>query len=143
MGGGEGLGLDQKGNESEASATGSFACCGWLVTGSLALTSRVPDDGRNSNPVALIFEVVRLLPSLSSHLSYTREPVSRMGSPLAKYWAMTSPCLPHDSMLCHSVFSCFSPCLFFQRSEVARVNLVTDVSLLFLLQGLDLFGLIA
>src|SRR4029077_18802372 len=50
--------------------------------------------------------------------------------PLARYWPQRSPCLPHTTMLCHSVRSWRLPSASFQTSEVAIGNRATAFPLL-------------
>src|SRR6266403_3897664 len=75
--------------------------------------------------LATISKLVRFWPSLSCHSRDWILPSIKMSEPFFKYCCAISACLPHTTILCHSVRFCRSPALSLYVSSVATEKFAT------------------
>src|SRR6266446_1655563 len=77
---------------------------------------------RNTTWLATTSVVYCFAPSLLVHSRVCRRPSRYTCRPFVRYSPQSSACLPHTTMRCHSVRSCFCPDLSVQFSLVAVVK---------------------
>src|SRR5207302_2052160 len=111
-----GMSSSVNGSDDSGTAAATLTVSGRSVLG--PLLSRTTRSQRT-------LVLLRLFPSLSVYSSVCSRPSTYTCLPLRRYSVSDSACLPHRSMLCHSVRSCGLPALSVHFSVVARLNFAT------------------
>src|SRR5437764_4908482 len=110
------------GSDDSATALGACAMLSSLRETAPAPRPPLPSSTTRSQRTFVLF---RLTPSLSVYSSVCRRPSTYTCFPLTRYSDSDSACLPHRSILCHSVRSWRWPLLSFHTSDVAMLNFDT------------------